>query len=191
MVSLTKPLTVTSTDNTSVFFFELWQITNLDTGAIGKRFSSHYFNITSSGATSTDSTATTSNSNTASQASAPADATNTSGSSSSNPDASGLSPGTKIGIGIGVGVGVACLLIGAALGFFLRRRKESSKNAGYEHAPNQLHGDHMQEAAGTPVYTPNGQYTPGGWSAHKQLPLVPPSELSTDQVPRELPASHK
>ncbi|EME38983.1 hypothetical protein DOTSEDRAFT_29170 [Dothistroma septosporum NZE10] len=187
----------------NVFSLEVRQITNLATGAIGKRFSSHYFNITGTSSSPTSSSSPSSQTSapvsTVSTASAPASTTSTASTSeasalpSSDPDtsSSGLSTGTKIGIGVGVGAGVACLLVGVALGFCLRRRSGKARNAGHDQTPHPFHGESMQEAAGTPVYTPRGWSTLGSDSGAKEMPPGPPVELGTDQDPTELPVSRK
>ena len=58
----------------------------------------------------------------------------------------GLSSGAKIGIGVGIGVGVSCLLIGGALGFFLRRRTNQNRTGAADDM-RQVHGSQPQQSS--------------------------------------------
>ncbi|KAF2162992.1 hypothetical protein M409DRAFT_26440 [Zasmidium cellare ATCC 36951] len=187
-------ITSASLATPNVFFFQMWEI--VDGGNIGDRFSAHYFNITgdqSSPATTSAASSSTTSTPTSSATTASTTTSSTAAASTSSSPSSGLSSSATIGIGVGVGVGVACLLAGAAIGFFFWRK--CKKGA----ASSQQDQSRNMEQAAPPYFgnSPGGGYTPvqqngtpyydSNHMAKSQLsPPTQPTELSGEGQTHEL-----
>ena len=168
------------------------------------QFSSHYFNITA-GSTTASSSSVSSTASATKTAVASGAGTATSSSSippSQNSQNGGLSLGAKIGIGVGVGVGVGCLLIGIAIGFFLRRRSRKPKaanekaNSSHSQGPlkvGQQGGVHREYYGGAaPTYSEAQKDMP----AYQELPQTypgyqPARELSGEEAVHEVQGSQQ
>lgn len=185
---------------TAVFFFGVY-----NAAFTNSTFSCHYFNVTSSGATTTQNVVTalvpSSGAVTATitpevaytngallaystpTSSATTKSTSTSTSTHSPKHHSGLSTGAKIGIGVGVGIGVGGILAG--MGWFLYRRNKRS--LGSSKAPDL-------DPSNNSVYygSPNPKYA--STYAYQYAPLndnTTAVEMDSHRPLSELPDSRK
>ncbi|KAF7193711.1 hypothetical protein HII31_04961 [Pseudocercospora fuligena] len=176
------------------------------------QFGSHYFNITDSSAQATPTTMTTSVSATSIPTSVTA-ATDISTTSTSSPTSSstaavssgGLSSSAQVGIGVGVGVGVGALLVGLAIGYFVRRKRNVQQP--YQQAPMAEVGGKEQPFPPSPapaMHSPYDNEASGGYQAYQPQPggwdtkgaqdvasQQQASELPANQEPQELMGRHK